>query len=312
MNSDSADGYGNDVAVICTKNRKDDLLKCLNSILQSNDPPKAVAVIDGGGGVSELELQSLCSVTRPEIGFIYLRSDEYGLVKARNVALDAFEHRFKVIHFFDDDVILGRLYFTELRAFFRTNKPAGAGGLVKVASPSRPHRIFTILGIHVNKPGVILRNGIAAGSDEIKSIHRVAWLPGCAMSFDLDKSRGLRFDIRRSLHPIGEDVDFSCRVAERGALFHVGSAELFHNLSPVNRVSASKWVREDIWHRWLLAEDSLAEVSKWKVISSSILFAFLYVFGGILSLSYVKLAMGLSSMIGVWDLISGKGRLASK
>lgn len=311
MPSKRTKSFDNDVAVICTKNRRDDLYRCLESISRSTEPPRAVAVVDGGSDLNQGDLAQLFEQRMSGVALIYLRSDDYGLVRARNVALNALEDEFRILHFFDDDVILGSTYFELLRGFFRTNRPVGAGGLVNVASPSRPHKLFTTIGIHTNKPGVILPNGFATGSDEVRDTHRVEWLPGCAMSYDLERIGGMRFDERRAYYPIGEDVDFSCRAAARGPLFHVGSAELFHNLSPVNRVGANKWVREDVWHRWAMAEDGLGGVKRGPVITSSILFALLYIAGGALRRNRSHIGMGLSAILGLWEVVSGRGRIAS-
>lgn len=289
-----------DVVVFCTKNRPADLRSALTSIAGCKMKPNAVAVVDGGIGLEVDDLRRIFEKTAIE--FLYLRSDDFGLVRARNVALSALHSEYDIIHFFDDDVIVHPEYFNTINPIFESHDVVGAGGFVEAKIMPRSNWLFVLLGIHSRNDGVVLKNGFSFGSTFRSGLHEVEWLPGCAMSFNLDKIKDLKFDVRRANYPIGEDVDFGLRASKLGKMIHAGSAKIFHNLSAVNRISQSNWVRQDVWHRSRLAFDKLGRVSFAHVCTSTLLFGFIHIIAGMLYFDRDKLSIGRAALHGLADV----------
>lgn len=230
----------------------------------------------------------------------YLRSESKGLVNARNLALQHLHGKYDVVHFLDDDVVVDSPYFAEIMTTFEGQPEiVGVGGLTRMRQQYSPHPMFVKFGVHAATPGVVLANGFSSGSDHTDTMHTVQWLPGCSMSFRLRLIHGCAFDPSRSKYPIGEDVDFGLKASSRGPLLHNPKAQLVHNMSPANRVSAARWAEEDVYNRWKLAADFPNVVSKRKVISGSLLFGGLYILGGVAQLNSSKIAIGVSTFKGL-------------
>jgi GT2 family glycosyltransferase len=208
---------------------------------------------------------------------IYFKSSERGLVRARNLALDSLPLGTQYVHFIDDDTELFPDYISELRkAFVEHADVVGAAGQVVGTGPKKVDPLLRLIGMDSYELGKVLKTGVNIGAfDHPKSIN-LDWLPGCCMSFDVKSINDLRFDERRSVWALGEDVDFSLRVAQRGLLVHVPDAKLFHHLSPVNRDKNLDLITQDVVNRWTLAKDNLGRVSEFSVLASSLMLVLVF------------------------------------
>jgi len=90
--------------VICTCNRADLLLACVQSVIRQTVPPTELIVVDDGR-LNEGEIESIeASCASAGISFLYLRNDMPGLPRSRNLAVR--HARGDLIQFLDDDVTL--------------------------------------------------------------------------------------------------------------------------------------------------------------------------------------------------------------
>ncbi len=268
-----------DSLVICTKDRSQDLDRALTSIQNLLVKPFETLVVDQS---SNLETRKIVSEHRgrgniPNLRYILCPGS--GLTRSRNWALRHLDAQSKVVHFVDDDVELHPEYLVEIQKAFEENKSVvGVCGEVedryslqssdpKFSSSNALKRLLGFAG----KPGAVLWTGINTPVPIGTPQSYVDWLPGCSMSFLIEKISSLKFDERRSGYALGEDVDFSLRCLRFGRLLYAPSAKLKHHLSPVNRESQIALVSAGVAHRWLLSRDKLGRVSKVGVIISTAL-----------------------------------------
>jgi GT2 family glycosyltransferase len=273
-----------DALVICTRNRPDDLRRCLNSVRLLSQQPTYILVVDQSSdevskGVVDQFLQH-----KDEASLLYLRSHERGLVRSRNLALESIPNGTQLVHFIDDDTELLPDYINALReALTKHTGVVGAAGQVIGTGPKQVDPLLKLIGMDGDKLGAVLKTGVNIGAFDHPEMIHLDWLPGCCMSFAVGSLQGLRFDEKRSVWALGEDVDFSLRVGQRGLLVHVPDAKLFHHLSPTNRDRAIDLITQDVLNRWALAKDNLGKVSRIHVFVSSVMLALIFSFASVKS-----------------------------
>lgn len=258
--------WPSDALVIPTRNRIDDIKRCLASIEAASHVPNRILVVDSSDG---RETEQYCA--QSHLPITYIKAPR-GWIIQRNIALAEIQEQ--IVHFIDDDVEVEPDYFRELVQALRDSpQAAGVGGAV--ASPdganivNRPTLIGRLALKESLHPGRVLRSGHNIGSFDSPKAINVDWLPGCSMSFRMSAIRGLKFDERREDIP-GEDVDFGLRALERGPLIFTPAARLIHHVSPTNRHDYPWWVRGSVRNRWMLAVDFPHRVSRGLVVYSSI------------------------------------------
>ncbi|HRI87502.1 MAG TPA: glycosyltransferase family A protein, partial [Candidatus Hydrogenedentes bacterium] len=110
--------------VLCTKDRADDVRKCLDSIALQTRLPNELLVVDSGTDDTR-NLVLDFEKNNGNINVQYLRS-EPGLTRQRNVGIRA--AKTEVLHFFDDDCTLEPEYFARLQEAFESDTALlGAG-----------------------------------------------------------------------------------------------------------------------------------------------------------------------------------------
>jgi len=111
--------------VICTKDRPDDLRRCLQAIRALRYPHVEVLVVDNASKGDETRLAAM------DYGVRYVREDKRGLDFARNRGIRESTGRF--LAFADDDVIVDPEWVDELLAGFEDESIACATGLTMPA-----------------------------------------------------------------------------------------------------------------------------------------------------------------------------------
>jgi glycosyltransferase involved in cell wall biosynthesis len=215
--------------IICTKNRKNHLRQCFDSVLCALEynikGDYEVIVVDGRSTDGTKELVE--EYARKHASIRYVAQRGYGLPNARNYGLEF--ARGTVIVFLDDDVILEFRYFEKLSQSLRLHNLGGISGVYQIRIDTNlSHnfqtikaaldRIFVGGWIGESAPiGKVLSNGSSTCNFEYaRVITDVDKLTGCNMVFPrriLDKCG--RFDETYDGN-IGEDTDFSFRVKKLG------------------------------------------------------------------------------------------------
>lgn len=251
--------------VICTRNRVDDLRRCLDSVAAQSRLPDCVIVVDSSDtDATRRVTEAFANRTGPAVRYVRTAP---GLTLQRNVGLDHLAASTDVVHFVDDDTVLESGYLCEILAVFETRPDIGGVGGRDVRLPE-PDPVWyrCLFLLNSRRQGVLLRSGVNVQSATGDSERLVDWLSGCSMSYRCRIIGGMRFDESRSGVGPAEDVDFSARVAERARLVWTPLARLEHRLSPVNRDDAAMTLRRTIRSRWRLARDHVGAVNRVAVI----------------------------------------------
>jgi GT2 family glycosyltransferase len=208
-----------DALVICTRNRIDDIKRCLASVRAASHIPGRILVVDSSDGN---DTEEYCALTSMPITYI---KAPRGLTIQRNIALAEINE--EIVHFIDDDVEVERDYFRALNQVFRDSPhTAGAGGAIVGSRAGRPS-LVSRLGLNSSlSPGRVLRSGVNTQCFDTPKAINVDWLSGCSMSFRMSVICGLKFDERRKGYAVGEDVDFGLKVLQRGPLVYTPNARL--------------------------------------------------------------------------------------
>lgn len=167
-------------------------------------------------------------------GAIRVISAREGTATQRNVGL---EHaRADLVHFLDDDVRLDPQYLSAMDRAFDDPETVGAMGNFADLAPrttSGFRRILRRIALAEPGPGRVGRSGINQPLRARMEDCWVEWMPGGAMSLRQSVAQDVRFDERLQEGPtgayaLGEDVDFSHRLASRGRLRFVSRARVRH------------------------------------------------------------------------------------
>lgn len=120
--------------VICTRDRPDELRRCLSSLPSQTLQPLEVIVVDNASVSDETRLNALAA------GAVYVREDRPGLDYARNTG--AAKARGEIIVYTDDDVLLHPTWLENMVAAFDAPQIGAVTGLVLpavLATPAQHH-----------------------------------------------------------------------------------------------------------------------------------------------------------------------------
>ncbi|MER5469970.1 glycosyltransferase family A protein [Streptomyces sp. NPDC002935] len=258
--------------IICTRNRPNDLRRCLESVAEQKSLPDRLIIVDSSDADSTRQVVEGFAETHDWMSVKFLRAAPRKTVQL-NMALDLLDKSTDFVHFTDDDIILDPEYTSEILALFEESPSCGGiGGRISNLSERRASGLARwyrcLFLLDSPRQGALLSSGMNVMCRTGSRPRRVGWLSGCSMSYRHSAIRGLRFDETRAGNGMGEDVDFSARVAERTELLWTPRAVLDHLLSPINRED-DLWVRRrGIRSRWRLAVLGVSPVSRAAVLYS--------------------------------------------
>jgi GT2 family glycosyltransferase len=229
-------------AVIPTKNRPDDLLKAIKSILLQIILPDQLIIIDQSENSQSLNLTNKIGL-KDKIDLTYILDPKIlGLVHAKHESLKYV--RCDLVSFLEDDIVLEKNYFKEKKDAFKQfpNMLGCSGTIINATSESFFYRIFYRL-IHVGlftdrRPDVYYK--LNRGILEYSSSNVIN---GGLSSWKKSVFNEFKFDTLNNFHML-EDFEFSTRVNKKypKSLFIISKAKLYHYVSPVNRDNINKAV----------------------------------------------------------------------
>jgi GT2 family glycosyltransferase len=225
--------------IICTRNRLDPLLVCLQSIAQQTYPISQLIIVDS----SDQPLQSLAQFTDlfcfnrfPNVGLAYLHTRP-GLTFQRNRGITCATA--DIVFFFDDDIVLSPQYVEYLMETFHSHPEYGGGmGTFAGVRPVQKRlgdyvrRLF-LLNYSAAK-GRMQKSGLPTHSHGRSEFMEVEILSGVA-AYRASVLREFAFDEKATGYAYMEDVDFSYRVSRCHKLFYDPRAILEHHHAPTGR-----------------------------------------------------------------------------
>jgi|GEM_PF-1311902 GT2 family glycosyltransferase len=220
--------------IIPTKNRPDDIKRCLASIAAQSRMPDEIIVVD----------QSSRPYALPQIaGLTHIYDTTInGASAARNVGVR--HSRSDILFFIDDDVELLPHTVERLLSAFAA-APDAIGMQCRDLSPERWGRRGRLY------LAIFYRGFFSHRSRKRGGVEYLRWLAGFAMAYRRKLfDAGEFFDETLEGYSFGEDWELSQRARRYGTLQIAEGAELFHHASPVNRDDVSMLRRRWVNYRY--------------------------------------------------------------
>jgi GT2 family glycosyltransferase len=226
--------------IICTRNRRDDIIRCLNSIAQQTMLPHELIIVDSSD-ISLMQLPLFQDVfnaaTFPQAKCIYLHTRP-GLTYQRNRGIEKATK--DIIYFFDDDVVLLPAYLAKMHEIFCANTHY-AGGMGDISNINQKiswryqwFRKFFLLP-HEGGSGRFTFSGMPTHPYGTQEFKNVEILGGCCMAIRRNIAQQFLFDETLGGYCYLEDADIACRISRHYQLFFNPKAQLIHNESPQAR-----------------------------------------------------------------------------
>ena len=240
--------------IIPTKDRIQDIARCLESILIQTILPDEVIIVDSSD-TEELK-STFNSFDNLNIGYVHIEVDKKfkgSQQIAMNVGLDNSDG--DILIFLDDDVILDKNYIENIVRVFENDAEGKIGGVTGevVVEENSPIKRFLIL-FYQAIPLIffLTRHGDgrfqASGfptiikSGSVNELTNVEFLYGCNMAFRKNVIAEFRFDENLNIHGccFGDDDDTAYRISRKYQNIYTPFAKAVHNMSPVR---ANKYVK---------------------------------------------------------------------
>lgn len=212
---------------IPSRNRPEDIRRCITSIVAQATPPAQLIVVDQSTPKYDLPLI-------PYLEHVHNMSLR-GLPAARNRCIERV--RSDAVLFLDDDSeLLSDCVPAVIEGF---NVHADAVGLeCNITSSSNitwKTRAMQTIFAHgfFNQRSINRRDGI-----------QLRTLSGCAMAFRSSLLRVETFDERLNDYAIGEDWEFAKRAQRHGTLWRIQNARVHHHVAAVNRYRVERLLQE--------------------------------------------------------------------
>lgn len=273
--------------VICTRNRPLYLKTCLTALIKSdldNNLLGDIFVLDSSDLHNPLNNLDYGLHFRSNIVQIPLRSS-LSLPQKRNYFLKFHLDKERFVLFLDDDVRVHYTALSEVVKLFSSLECLGVGGIDQAYKVDKP-RFFLekILGSEVSTPGRLLSSGRNIQYFSANAIAYVDWLAGNFMAFRGKSLQGSFFDESRNF--IGEDVDFTFRISQKGLLLVSPNIHYEHLDSANTKTIRYHKYSDFIDHRIKLIHDFPERVKFTSTLLVLILEQFLNLLGSLKKLSF--------------------------
>lgn len=227
--------------IIPTRNRIDDLIRCLQSLIAQNVKPNEMVIIDSSDSpiISEQKFLDIATeLNKNNITLIYKHTLP-GAAYQRNIGIALASG--DVFYFFDDDVVLKNNYIFHLQKTLELN-PQYAGGMGLVNGIYRRFSVNRALRIlffmqRAHASGHFTCSGMPTHPYGKIAFREVSVLCGCSC-YRAHIAKKYLFDERLGRYSYMEDCDLSRRVSCNHKLFYNPAAQLDHLHSHLARDSA--------------------------------------------------------------------------
>lgn len=228
----------NNVSVIIpTKNRLDDVVRCLDSIEIQSHKPCEILIIDQ----SENSIKDSLKGFNLQIRYFH-EPEITGLTQAENFGIS--KSNGDVITILDDDVILDENYIANILLVFEKygNEVGGVTGNEIIKENRNKQRLFPSLINILSKifflthygDGYFLPSGMPKmiESGSVDDVTQCEFLYGFNMSFRKEVISKIKFDENLVGYSWGEDDDIAYRISREYKNYYTPHAQLIHAVSP--------------------------------------------------------------------------------
>lgn len=230
---------------ICTRNREEDLKKCIASLSSQRNITQynieLLIIDDGQLGKDLLEaFEKACS----HYHFSYYKKEEPGLFLSRLKAIELAQG--EVILFLDDDVVLDENYLMTLFSTYQQHPDiVGVGGVdSRLPNYSFFRWLYTTLFFyHSNHPGklsISMMNSAMYRWKKAKQPFSTEYMDGCNMSFKKEVLKNVQFQNYFRHYSLGEDIYLSLIASKSGNLLINPNLKVEHYQTTASRDSVEK------------------------------------------------------------------------
>lgn len=258
--------------VIATRNRPDDLLNTVRSLVAQTVLPAELVVVDSSDETpTRTEIEALCSSAGIKLD--YHHPAPRGLTVQRNVGID--RSTGDPVFFVDDDVWLDPDCHDEVLKEYEKWGPELGGVRATPKRPARPsrgtrvyRRVFGIGGWWPEASGKVRPGFYAEGVSDSAGVRKLEYFNGWFMSYRREVFEHERFDEALAGYGYKEDIDFSYRVSRRYTLVQTPKARCDHLKSGASRMSSHQLQRMNLanqfyLHRKLMPQTLFHKAALW-------------------------------------------------
>jgi len=296
--------------VIATRNRPDDLLRTVESLLGQTVLPAELCIVDSGDETpTRGAIEDACA--RSDLRLDYHHPAPRGLTVQRNVGVDRTSG--DPVFFIDDDVELAPdCHERILEEYERWGDRVG-GVRAAPVRPARPawytrlyRRLFGIGGWWPEASGKVRPGFYVEGVSESAGVRKVEYFNGWFMSYRRRVFENERFDEALSGYAYKEDIDFSYRVSRRHALIQTPKAKCDHVKSVSSRMSSHQLQRMNLANQFYLHRKLMPQHARYKAaLWWALLGLFILNLGKAAQTRDPGLVTGMVS--GAWEQARGRG-----
>lgn len=249
--------------IIATRNRPQELIKAIESIVKQTVLPGELCIVDSSDETPlRDEIESMCATVG--LPMDYVHPAPRGLTVQRNVGIDRTEG--DPVFFVDDDVYLEPDCHEQILEEYAKWGPELGGVRATPVTPARPpmvsilwRKLFGIGGWWPEASGKMRRGFWVEGISIAKGVRRIEYMTGWFMSFRREVLEHERFDEALSGYGHKEDVDFTYRVSRRYAMVQTPAARCEHFQTVTNRLPSHKLMRMNLANQFYLHRKNMPQ-----------------------------------------------------
>lgn len=234
--------------VVPTKNRSEDLLKAVRSVIAQDRLPDELILVDqSDSDSSRSAVQAMVKGTGGTVNLIYIYDPHVrGLVHAKQVGVA--NSSGDIVCFLEDDVVLERDYVWQMEQGFADHPTMmGCCGVITNLPELPPNYVWLFHFFHrgiFHDPRVGVHGYLSGRGDAMISSR---FLSGGTSAFRKIVFDKVPFDLANEFFML-EDIDFSMRATRIfGNSFYINTrARLAHYMSPVNRAVLGRKYRRKL------------------------------------------------------------------
>lgn len=295
--------------LITTKNRREDLLACVGTILAQSVLPDELVVIDGGDDPVE---EAIGSALGSSIPLVYRRTAP-GRTAQLNAGIAVTAGDPVVI--IDDDVLLEPDFHAEMLKAFESGGPEVGGVQGSIVGdtlrplPVRLFKALFLLSRHTkDSAGKVLPSGYYTSPARATGLREAQALRLCGVAYRRKVLDEFSFDESLQGYALKEDVDHSYRVSQKYRLLISPTARFRHMKTPESRIGVREKYRMHVVNNYNLFRKNLGgRTWRWAAFCWAMLGRLLY--SGAKSAASRNPGFVLGTLDGLRDVVTGSARL---
>jgi GT2 family glycosyltransferase len=249
--------------IIATRNRPDELLETVSSIVSQTVLPDELCIVDSSEATPvRPKIQEMCAAAG--LTLTYLHPAPRGLTVQRNYGIDRTSG--DPVFLLDDDVYLAPDCHEKVLEEYERWGPELGGVRASAITPSVPpwpaimwRRLFGIGGWWPEASGKLRRGFWIEGVSQSAGVRKVDCFVGFFMSFRRKVFEYERFDEMLSGYAHKEDIDFTYRVSRRFTLVQTPKAKCEHFKTGTERMPAFQLQRMNLGNQFYLHRKNMPQ-----------------------------------------------------